>query len=497
MTNWNANRKQPSRWMEVVLPAVPSARPGQAVQLQTPRRRRFTWRALWRQDHGQVTLLAALSLVVLLGFTGFAVDVGNLRLSKNNLQAAADAAAIAAALEIQSCAGTALCSAMVNATAASLSENGFGSAVMTTNCAAQGTSTVRVSLNNGPCARGTSDPYTGKTNYVEVVLARSTPMWFSSAMGMKSTVVSARSEAGRAQGTNCIFALDPDGGNAVSVDLLASVNGHCGMVVESNAWNALSCNLLASISMSQIGVAGHTQQLLCPVSPTPKTIAVPSPADPLASLPKPSVPACGTSLTSPYHGAPGPIVILGNATLYPDAAYCGGITILPTANVTFMPGTYVLKSTSILGLPVLGGLSLDIGGTINGSGVTFYNYGPSGAISMVATSLLGNGVNLSAPTSGTYSGILFFQDPQNVSQATILGTTSWNTNINGTYYFPTARVLFAASGVTAYNILVAYDIDFAALTLGTTKATASSFMSDYSSLANGSPLQSSAAVLVQ
>ena len=162
-----------------------------------------------------------------------------------------------------------------------------------------------------------------------------------------------------------------------------------------------------------------------------------------------------------------------------------------------MPGTYVITSRTLLGLLAIGGLSLDAGGTINGTGVTFYNYGPGGSVTMLATSLLGNGIHLSAPTSGTYAGILFFQDPQNTSMATILGTTSWNTNINGTYYFPTARVLFAASGASNYNILVAYDIDFAVLTLGSTQATASTFMNDYSSLANGSPVAGSGAVLIQ
>lgn len=479
----------------------PAVSPNTGIHLKA-RGRGSLWRSrllggFWRQERAQVTVLAAVSLVVVMGFVGLAVDVGNLRLSKNSLQSAADASAVAAALEIQQCAGHALCNAMVGATTASLAENGFGSAVLSTNCSDPGTSTLRITLNNGPCALGGSDPNSGKTNYVEVVLTRVTPMWFTRLLGLQSMMVTARAESGRVQGTNCIFALDPNGGNAVSVDVLAAVTGHCGMVVESNAWNALSCNVLAAIHLSQIGVVGGTEQLLCPVTPKPRKIFLPSPADPLASLPKPVVPSCGTSTSSPYHGAPGPLVILGTATLYPDGAYCGGISILPTARVTFMPGTYVLTSKNFLGLPVGGGLSLDIGGTINGTGVTFYNYGPGGSITMLATSLLGNGVNLSAPTTGTYAGILFLQDPQNTSTATILGTTSWNTSINGTFYFPTARVLFAASGVSNYNILVAYDIDFAALTLGSTKATASTFMNDYSSLANGSPIASSSAVLVQ
>ena len=104
-------------------------------------------------------------------------------------------------------------------------------------------------------------------------------------------------------------------------------------------------------------------------------------------------------------------------------------------------------------------------------------------------------MNIAAPSSGTYQGILFFQDPGNTSAAIILGSPAWGTALEGTYYFPSARVVFAASLPVRYNILIAYDIDFAVLTFGS--AFTSSFTADYSSLANGSPISGTGAVLVQ
>ncbi len=52
-------------------------------------------------DSGQVVILAAVCMVVLIAFIGLSVDVGHLRYAKRQLQAAADAAALAAAMEVR------------------------------------------------------------------------------------------------------------------------------------------------------------------------------------------------------------------------------------------------------------------------------------------------------------------------------------------------------------------------------------------------------------
>ena len=54
-----------------------------------------------RDDSGQVLIVVALCMVVLMAFVGIAVDVGSLRYEKRKLQLAADAAALAASLEVK------------------------------------------------------------------------------------------------------------------------------------------------------------------------------------------------------------------------------------------------------------------------------------------------------------------------------------------------------------------------------------------------------------
>lgn len=62
-----------------------------------------SWRGRWKQlqsRHGSVLLLATGVLVLVLSFAAFSVDVGYIALTKTQLQNAADAAALAAAMEL-------------------------------------------------------------------------------------------------------------------------------------------------------------------------------------------------------------------------------------------------------------------------------------------------------------------------------------------------------------------------------------------------------------
>jgi Flp pilus assembly protein TadG len=450
----------------------------------------------FQSDSGQTSVAATLGILLIIGFVALAVEVGHLYNVKRQVQLAADAAAIAGALEIQTCAGNMNCDAMRTAAQASLVENGFSGSTVVSNCGSS-PGGLTLTVNNPPCALGARDPNSGKSGYVEVTVAQSSPTYFARVFGVSSVPVLARAEAARVFGGNCIYSLDPTASNAITVDLLAVVNSTCGVVDESSSQSAFGCNLLAAVNIPHIRVAGGAESLLCAVTPAPSTNAgVPTPADPLAYLPKPTIPQCGTSTSSPYYGSSKPLTIIGKAVLDPSFAYCGGITILPTANVTFQPGTYVIESTQgLLGINP-GGMTIALGANVTGSGVTFYNYGPSGGITFLLPSVTLGGVTLTAPTTGTYSGILFFQDPANQTPATILGSTSLNTDLEGAFYFPTARVNYAVSGPAKYDILVAYDIDFILLTFAGSNLT-SNFGSDYSALINGSPASGNGVALVQ
>ncbi len=438
-----------------------------------------------QEESGQTLVIAAVCMVVLIGFLGLAIDVGQARYQKRRMQMAADAAALAGALELPYCQGAVNCPVLKSAAQNALVENGFKRSTLLTNCAAGTGAVLEMTLNTPPCGLRTGDPNAGKAGYVEVILSQPQPTIFARVLGIDSIPLLARGEAGRTGGGNCIYALDPVGRRAIRV-LFAVVRSTCGIVDESVNTDALECDV-GAIQAPQITVAGGVPHpFFCDINPAPVTNApAPVPADPLASLPKPSVPACGTSKQSPFHGSGGAVSISGPAILYPDGAYCGGITLKRGAMVTFAPGVYALTSTTRGKPGGAGGLTVDLGTTVNGTGVTFYNYGPAGAIRFMFPSNTSGGVKLVAPVSGPYAGILFFQDPRDTAQATIIGSLDWNTVLEGTYYFPKATVAFAFDGAVKYNILVAYNIEFL-FTLA--RSGQSSFASDYSSLVNGSPV---------
>lgn len=314
------------------------------------------------------------------------------------------------------------------------------------------------------------------------------PTLFAKVLNINTVPVLARAEAA-SLAQNCVYAIAPSSSGAATVSSGTSVAANCGIVVESTSSSAASCTS-ASVTATQILLTGSGSASSCSYSPTPTLGAtVPSPADPLPSLATPSIGSCGTSTASPYTGSKTAISIPGSATLNPGV-YCGGITVKRGATVALNAGTYILKTSSS------NALAIDVGATVTGTGVIFYNCG-SGAITFGYTSFPSSsgGVDLVAPTSGTYAGILFFQDSGNATTATILGTSSWSTILQGVAYFPAATVNYTYSGTAAYNALDAYDINFAYSSSASTGT--STFAKDSSSASGGSPLTTSGAVLVQ
>jgi Putative Flp pilus-assembly TadE/G-like len=441
-------------------------------------------------------------MAVLIGFLGLAIDVGELREAKRQLQFAADAAAIAAGLEIRVCGTTPNCAAMRAAAQNALVENGLTASTILFNCASITGAGLTMVINNPACALGSADPNAGKTSFVEVVVSQQQPTNFARILGFNNVPITVRAEAGRGSGP-CIYALDPTGPAAIAILVGLGFASTCAVVDESNSPSALTCVLGALISAPKISVTGGTSGLLCGSNPPPLTgVRVPNPPDPLAYLPAPPTAnnGCGSSTVSPYTGSATivNIALIGGTQVFNPGVYCGGISITAAVltNVTFNPGIYILKpGPGPLGPSVpTGGLTITLSllSTVQGQGVMFFNEGTVGAFSITAPAALGlSNFNLSAPTSGTYGGMLFFQAHGTTAQGTFLLSLLQGSELQGAIYEPDAVVSYGVSAVSAsYNILVAKDLQFPASVL-------SVFGNDYSSLASGSPLNGDTSTLVQ
>jgi hypothetical protein len=154
---------------------------------------------------------------------------------------------------------------------------------------------------------------------------------------------------------------------------------------------------------------------------------MPAMADPLASLLVPSPPSPTYSAVNYSGGAP--------LTLNPGT-YVGGIQIKGSGPVTLLPGIYYMQG---------GGFSITGTSTVTGTGVMIYN-APSR--SSDAINISSGTLNLTAPSSGTYQGIAFFQD--RTSTVTVTVTSTGTANVTGIVYAAKALVLVSGNGV--FNI---------------------------------------------
>jgi Flp pilus assembly protein TadG len=417
---------------------------------------------LSRSNSGQIAVIVALIIIALLACGALATDLGFFQNSRRKMQSAADSAAIAGEREIIAGQSGTVTTAAQNDAAL----NGF----------TDGVGTVHVTVNSPP----TSGPHAGSSKAVEVIVSATQPTYLLKVIGIPAVAVSARAVAIAGSSFNCIHAINPSAPNTVTLTGVSLFYTNCTIIDNSNSNVALSFNIVTlahAKAWDVVGDVGHF--LLTLVSATPVT-HVPPENDPLAYLPEPSVGACDhTNYTLP---------LLGTVTLNPGV-YCGGITgpILgvSAAIITLNPGIYIMRGG---GLSIIGGAviqNLKTGGDGSG-GVMFYLTGdsthPYGGVN-----LTGAAINLlNAPTSGTYEGILFFQD-RNISSAT--ASSNPNTVIGaalakyeGALYFPTTKLFYTGANLAAYTIIVADQIQFVL-------ANVTYIYSDYSSLPDGSPIK--------
>jgi Flp pilus assembly protein TadG len=407
-------------------------------------------------EEGQASILLAVCMVAVVGIAGLAVDVGHLRYEKRQLQTLADSAALAGASEISYCQGTANCGVMQTAAQQAVTENGHTLGTFLTDCSGSA-SGLTLELNNGPCALGTSDPNAGDAGYVEAVITESEPMYFAKILGINTMSISARAEAKIGNSPYCVVALGSAGLTFQSNG--GGITATCGLMVDSDSTTAFQANG-ANVSATEISVNGGDQINGGTVSPTPVTGAPPM-SDPLTYLTPPT--SSGCTYNSVYS------VNSGTKTIS-AGTYCGGIQ-LNGGSLSLNPGTYILDGV---------GLQMN-SGTISGTGVTLY-------IAQGQAQFNGaNSVDLVAPTSGPYAGILFYQSSTDASAAQINGGAG--SSFQGALYFPASTIQLNGSNVAAYTIVVSKSVQI--------NGSDFNIGSDYSSLPGGSPIKSSAGILVE
>ena len=389
------------------------------------------------RESGQAIIMITLGITFLFALLGLVVDIGFGYFTKQLAQGAVDSAVMAGIATANAAGGTCgttvlcqtgtVCAAnptnppVTNFDSACLyaKVNGFPST---------GNQTVTVSggTGNPSSAPGVSSKY-----WMTVTATETIPVGFARVLGAGNETVSAQATAtvsGSGGNGGCIYVLDASANQAMSISgNKTSITTNCGIYVNSNSSDALDVSGGATIKGSSVSVVGsYKANGGSTISPAPST-GGPAATDPLASLPAPSVGSCDHTNFS-LSGGPG--------SLSPGV-YCGGITISGGASASFGAGTYIING---------GGFTVSGNSNVSGTGVFFYNTATAGYSYQPVVLSGGNSTSLSAPTSGTYKGVLFFDDRtiSSSGQNSITGGTG--ANLSGTIYMPSQQLVF--SGVS-------------------------------------------------
>jgi Flp pilus assembly protein TadG len=388
---------------------------------------------------GVVAPLVALLLVALFGVVALAVDAGLLMADRREAGSAADAAALAAAIDLFTnyqqnqgvdANGTAATSAKDTA-----KDNGYQDGI-------NGTS---VTINIPPA----SGPYQGLAGYAEVLITVKQQRFFSSVFGGGAIPVSARAVARGTQvpKNNGIIVLDPKDSNTLTTTNTANITVVGGnIIVDSDNASAGSISNSGNITANELDFSGSpgwntsgsgkfVGTILSKQTPTP---------DPLASLPPPAEPSPSynnvniSNLPTVNGSVPGwPTPGDPNGWTLPAGTYDNGIQISdnnPAHTYTLQSGLYYFDG---------GGLSLTANANIKSDtgGVCLY-FHSGGGLSITA----GGSVTLAPLQSGTYKNITIYEDRNNTSQDSITGQSTGSLNISGTVYTPAAKFTLTGAG---------------------------------------------------
>ena len=374
---------------------------------------------LLQDERGQTIILAALCFSLLLGFVALAVDVGLMFRARRVMQTAADSAAIAGAEELNY-------GDVTTAARADAARNGV----------TNGTNGATVTVNNPPL----HGPYTGNAGYVEVIVSQSQATYFMNILSRGSMTVSGRAVAALGTTGNCVYTLNPSG---TDISLSGGVNVQipgCAIYDDSSSATALTISGNSTLNAKAINLVGNFTKSSSTLTPTP-TVGIANVSDPLAFLPAPSFNS-SSCLANPNLGGGGTFTI-GPSTAGGTICY-NGLQIGNGAKVTFKPGLYIIN----------GAMTVNGGSPVTGTGVTFY-FPVGGSLNF------SNGAtfNLTAPTSGTYDGILFYQNRSNSTAVSIQGGTT--STLAGILYFPDANVaLSGGSSTSTYASVIASSLTF-------------------------------------
>ncbi|MDE2561622.1 MAG: hypothetical protein KGL48_05175 [Sphingomonadales bacterium] len=370
-----------------------------------------------RDSGANVSLLIAVAIVPCIGAVGLGTDTAQWILWRRQLQNAADAAAMAGAY--------------------ALVQGQDANAAARQSLAKNEEQSYSIDLVESPPSTGVA---VGDHSAVRVVLHTQRALPFSSIFLKYAPRVGVASTAAGHTGTPaCVLALDPTAAAALTASGSASITASCGMRSNSNADpaadfgnNPVNVSEIAAVGSISAGSGISASTKLYPhVGPM---------LDPFATLPMPDF--------STLCAGAGALKVKSNQSKTVSPGCYTDISVLGDAN--FSPGVYYIDG---------GDFSIAANAAAAGDGVTFlfsssavpFDGSLVGRVNFNGSSI----VDLTAPETGTYAGVLFYQDrrtaPSNATVMQVAGTSGlgYAGMLQGAIYAPATTIRF--NGTSTLN----------------------------------------------
>lgn len=359
-------------------------------------------------QRGVIAILAALTLTLLMGFAGLAIDVGYWQSIHRRMQAVADQAAYSAANYATQHAASAAATVAKGISAAA----GF----------IDGQKGVTVTVNNPPASGG----YASNNNAWEVIVRQAQPMWLASLFLSSGPTLTGRSvalEDAVNPATACILALNTGASPALQIDNNANLpSPTCGIASNSTSADGLSVGYNATVA-GPVNVVGQWSISGAHMTGSPQIENGNPVPDPYSGLTLPTLPACTTQSGSYSVNASPPPLNPGY--------FCSGLTFANNDTITLSAGTYYVAN----------GLSIGNNATIDATaGVTIVITDNS------ALTLSNNSVfKIYAPSTSSsttpYPGMALVD--LNTSPQTHTFQNNTTLDIKGALYFPHHKLVFS------------------------------------------------------
>ena len=372
---------------------------------------------------GGLALTFSLATPVLIGSLGVAVDFANYNRVKASLQAAADAAAVAGAREMQV--------SKTNTDQVESAALSFAAHRLT------GDADATIDDLQSASFEVNAQVLTAKSA-VKVDITETWTPFFAHFISTGITPVTVSATA-RFVGSNnlCVLGLG-DTGSSVFLDKNARLTGKdCGVYSNSTSSAGFKMNTGAALSASLNCVAGGAD-----VSSSAKvapgiTTDCPAVSDPLIGRPAPAVGSCDHTN----------LLLSDEIRTLDPGVYCGGMVLDGGSRISLNPGTYIIKD---------GPMQASGQTVLTGEGVTFFITGTSpGKIHFT----MKTHISLSAPTSGTMAGLLIYEDRTLTTKLKHQITSDDARKLIGTIYIPVGDLIVDAkqpvADQSAYTAIIA------------------------------------------